>query len=228
MSTLTGRDVSTRFATLPRVNLLPPEIDEQRRFKRVQGLLGIGVLASVGVVGALFLVANGQVTSAQDELSSQQAKGRSLDAQAAKYAEVPLVYAQVDAARTQLAAAMGQEVRYSYLLNNLSLNTPGKVWLTSMTVEQPDTATIAAPSAVAAPDYLTPGIGTLVFQGHGYTHNDVAAWLKALATTDGLAQPYFTSSKVEPIGSESSVTFTSQATLTDAALSKRFTDKAGS
>jgi hypothetical protein len=55
----------------------------------------------------------------------------------------------------------------------------------------------------------------------------VAAWLDALAKQKGLTQPYFTTSTKEPIGDEAAVTFSSQATLTEDALSQRFAQKAG-
>ena len=36
---------TTRLATLPRVNLLPPEIEQARQFRRVQYALGGAVLS---------------------------------------------------------------------------------------------------------------------------------------------------------------------------------------
>jgi Tfp pilus assembly protein PilN len=228
MSTLT----IDRLATLPRVNLLPPEIEEQRRFRKVQIGLGAGVVAAVGVVGALTLLASGAVGDAQSDLDAAKAQQTQLTAQKAEYAEVPLVYAQVDAAKAELGQAMGQEVRYSYFLNDLSLKLPGKVWLTTMTVTQDvdGAAVSAATNATVAPstEYLSPGLGTVTFEGQGYGHNDVAAWLDALAKQKGLAQPYFTSSEKEAIGDQVAVTFSSQATITEEALSKRYTEKAGS
>jgi len=228
MSTLTVE----RLATLPRVNLLPPEIEEQRRFRKVQVGLGAGVLAAVGVVGALTLMAGGAISDAQGDLDTAKAQETQLTAQKAQYAEVPLVYAQVDAAQAQLGQAMGQEVRWSYFMNDLSLKLPGKVWLTSMTVTQDvdGAAVSAATNATVAPstEYLSSGLGTVTFEGKGYGHNDVAAWLDALAKQKGLTQPYFTSSEKEAIGDQVAVTFSSQATITEEALSKRYTEKAGS
>jgi Tfp pilus assembly protein PilN len=231
MSTLTVE----RLATLPRVNLLPPEIEEHRRFRKVQVGLGAGVLAAVGVVGALTLAASATVSDAQSDLDAAKAQQTSLNAQKAQYAEVPLVFAQVDAAHAQLTKAMGQEVRWSYFLNDLSLKAPSKVWLESMTVTQDVDATDAAAGAVASTttgtpetSYLTPGLGSVTFEGLGYTHNDVAAWLDALAKQKGLTQPYFTSSAKEEIGDQTAVRFSSQATITEEALSKRYTEKPGS
>jgi Tfp pilus assembly protein PilN len=226
----TAQQTVTAVVALPRVNLLPPEIAEQVKFKRVQAGLGAGVVAALGLAGAAFVVANGQVSSAQDDLDAQQARNRTLTAQEAQYAEVPVVYAQVDAAQARLAQAMGREIRWSYVLNDLSLATPSKVWLTSMTfaANTDDAAVGGAAAAPASDTYLQPGIGTVTFEGKGYRHNDVASWLLALGREPGLDQPYFTSSKVEQIGDQDSVTFTSQATITEDALSGRWTDEAGS
>ncbi len=223
MSTL--QQTGTPVIALPRVNLLPPEIEEQRRFKRTQAGLGLGVAAVAGAVGVALLLATAQANSAQEDLDVAQARNRTLTQQQAQYAEVPLVYAQVEAAQARLSQAMGREIRWSFVMNDLSIITPDKVWLTSMTVTPNNDA--AAPVADAT-QYLTPGIGSVSFEGKAYKHNDVAAWLVALGKQAGLAQPYFSVSKVEQIGEQDSVTFSSQATITEDALSGRWTDKAGS
>jgi Tfp pilus assembly protein PilN len=228
MTTLTARETVTRLATLPRVNLLPPEIEQQRQFKKVQLGLGIGVVAALGVVGALVLSAGAQVNDAKDELAAQNARNTTLQADAAKYADVPEVYAQVDAAKAQLTQAMGKEIRWSRFLNDLSVLTPGKVWLTNVTVAEtvdPGPVAVAPPTGQA---WGTANIGTITFEGQGYTHNDVASWLKALASEKGVADAYFTKSTQEMIGTEGSVVFNSQAVITEDLLSGRFTDKAGS
>ncbi len=226
MSTLTA----TRVATMPRVNLLPPEIEEQRRFRRVQAGLGAGLAAAAVAVLALTVLANGAVSDAEDDLAVAQARGTQLEAQQAEFAEVPLVYAQVEAAQAQLSQAMGKEVRWSYFLNDLSLTAPAKMWLTSMTVTQNVDASPAVTTTVPGNEaYLSTGLGTVTFEGMGYKHNDVAAWLDALARQSGLTDPYFTNSEKKLIGDEVSVSFSSQATVTDEALSGRFTQqKAGS
>lgn len=217
---------TTRLATLPRVNLLPPEIEQQRRFRHVQAGLGGAVLASVVVVGALLVSANGQVGSAQDDLDANKARATQLQLKTEDYAEVPLVQARVDAARAQLGEAMGQEVRWSYFLNDLSLKIPRHVWLDSMIVASTSPATAVVAPTVGT--YPAAGIGTVTFSGHAYKHNDVAAWLNSLARQKGYSQPYFTDSTVAPLGTnENAVTFASQVTVTEDALSKRYTEKAG-
>lgn len=225
MSTLTA----ARTATLPRVNLLPPEIEEQRRAKKLQSALGVGVVASLGVVAALVLVANGQVNKAEDQLAASKTQGSRLQAKADEYSRVPQVYAAVDAAEARLTQAMGKEVRWSYYLNDLSLRIPSNVWLTTMTMNQNvDEVPTAAPVAAAGAQYGVTGIGDVKFQGTAFKHNDVAAWLDSLAKQKGYTQAYFTNSKKTELGGRDVVDFSSEVTVTDDALSKRYTQKAGS
>ena len=192
MSTLTERDTSTLLAGLPRVNLLPPEIEEQRRFKRRaarprrrrprRGRCRRRARRSLPRTG-------------EQRAGRPRRRSRPPDAQlqARDGASTPtcrVVYAQVEAAEAQLAQAMGQEVRWSYFLNDLSLGMPGKVWLTSMTVTQNvDSRGCGCGPGATRRHSSTPGIGTVTFEGKGYKHNDVAAWLDALAKQKGLTQP---------------------------------------
>jgi type IV pilus assembly protein PilN len=223
MSTLTA----TRIGTVASVNLLPPEIEQERRFRRVQLGLGAGVVGSLAVVAALFILASNQVGAAQDDLDVSKARTTKLEARAAEYSQVPLVYSQVEAARAQLELAMGKEIRWSFYLNDLSLKTPSKVWLTTMTAA----ANEAAAGAVATgqtTSYIEAGLGTVNFEGMALKHNDVAAWLDSLAKQKGYDQPYFTESTEELVGDTVVVKFKSQVTVTEDALSKRYVQKAGS
>lgn len=209
---------------LPRVNLLPPEIGERVRFRRIQYGLGLGVLGALGVVVLLVAVASGNVDSANQDLDASNTTAADLKQQTDSYAGVNAVYAKAATAKAQLTQAMGQEVRYSQLLNDMSLSVPENVWVTNITFAQTDgTAPAAAATAVAG----DPGIGTVAFNGTAFSHDDVAVWLDALAKQKGYANPYFSSSTEKLIGTKKAVEFDSTVTLTPAALSGRFTAPAG-
>lgn len=221
MTVLTTQEplVGSGLATLPRVNLMPREIGERRRFRRIQYGLGAGVAATAGLVGLLFVVAAGSVGSAQEQLDATSAETARLQAETAKYADVTKVYAQAAAAQAMLTDAMGEEVKYSRFLSDLSLSVPDNVWLTNLSFQQ-----AAVPPAVGSTE---PGIGTITVSGVGFSHEDVATWLESLAGQEGYANPYFTSSTEALIGPRTVVNFDSTATLTPAALSGDYTDPAG-
>jgi Tfp pilus assembly protein PilN len=207
------------LATLPRVNLLPPEIAEQRRFRRIQYGLGAGVLAAVGLVATGFVLATGSVSAAGEELALANAENARLQAETAKYADVTAVYAQAAAAQAMLTEAMGQEVKYSGFLSALSLSIPDNVWVTSVAFSQS-----APPAAVGSAE---PGVGTLTVSGKGFSHEDVALWLESLAGQETYSNPYFSTSTEVLIGARKAVEFTSTAVLTQKALSGDYTEPAG-
>ena len=221
MSTQTVHEplLGSGLATLPRVNLMPREIDERRRFRRIQYGLGAGVAAAVGVVAIGFVVAAGSVGSAQEDVDAQAAETSRLTAETAKYADVTKVYAQAAAAQAMLTDAMGEEVKYSGFLSDLSLSVPDNVWLTNLTFSQ-----TAVQPAVGSTE---PGVGTITVSGVGFSHEDVASWLESLAGQTGYANPYFASSTESLIGPRTVVNFESTATLTPAALSGDYTAPAG-
>jgi Tfp pilus assembly protein PilN len=208
------------LATLPRVNLLPPEIEEARRFRQVQVGLGAAVLAAVGVVGLLVVSAGHRVTSAQERVDASQATNTRLTAEKARYADVTAVYARAAAAKAMLTQAMGDEVRFSQLLNDLSMSVPANVWVASVSYSStaPGSAPVGSTASV---------IGSLSVQGIGYTHDDVAVWLESLASQKNYANPYFSSSAEGKLGTKPIVNFSSTAGITSTALSHRY-DKAGS
>ena len=223
MSVLTAETeqlVGTGLASLPRVNLLPPEIEELRRFRRIQIGLGGGVAAAVGLVALLLVAANGSVASANTELEAAASEQTRLKAETAKFADVQAVYAQAAAAEAMLTEAMGEEVRYSRFLSDLSLTVPENVWLKSLTFTQAD----AAAPAVGATE---PAIGSVTVTGVGFSHDDVAVWLESLAGQAGYTNPYFSSSTESLIGTRTVVDFTSSAELTSDALSGQYTKPAG-
>lgn len=222
MSVLTTQNdqlVGTGLTRLPRVNLLPPEIEEMRRFRRIQLGLGGGVLAAAGVVALLFVAASSSAESANQEVTAAQAEQSRLQAETAKFADVTAVYAQAAAAQAMLTEAMGEEVRYSRFLSDLSLTVPENVWVKTLTFSQ-------APAAPAVGS-TEPGVGTVTVSGVGFSHDDVAVWIESLAGQQGYTNPYFSASTEALIGTRTVVNFESTATLTPEALSGTYTNPAG-
>jgi len=222
-ATTEGRLVGSGLPALPQVNLLPPETAERRRFRQIQYGLGGGLLATVAVVFLLFVLASNSVGDAQKQVDASQSRNTQLQTESAKYADVTAVYAKAAAAQAMLTQAMGQEVRYSQLLNDLSLSVPDKVWVKNVAFAQAAPAA-AAGAAVPAGD---PGLGTLTVTGVGFSHDDVAVWLDSLATQKNYSNPDFSSSTEALLGSRKVVNFTSTATVTSRALSGRYTSPAG-
>lgn len=206
---------------LPGVNLLPPELAEQARLRRLKVVLAGGLVVTLGVVGALYAGAASDVGDATAEVAAATARSSELQVQTRALSHVDEVYRAADEAVARLASAMGEEVRFSQFLDDLSKDVPEHVWLTDITFTQtPSTgAEVGAPGA---------GIGTVTFTGVGFRHDDVAAWLESLAAQKGFADPYVTDSTAGLTAGRKTVSFTSSVTLTADALSGRYTAPEGS
>jgi Tfp pilus assembly protein PilN len=216
------QDVAVQVTRVPRVNLLPPEILEAAKFRRFQLAMvaaGVGAVALVGVLG---YSAHQSVSHAKAGLASAQQQQTSLKGQVAGLQSVSDVYSQVAAKKAMLHQAMGGEIRWSYYLTDLSLKIPQNVWLTSVTASEQAATPAAAASAASATSTVPAGIGTVTFSGTAFTHDDVATWLDALAKERGFTNAYFTNSTKTLIGPKTVVTFSSSVTLTQAALSGRY------
>jgi Tfp pilus assembly protein PilN len=208
----------------PRVNLMPPEIAEAERFRRLQMAMGGAVVLSAVVVGLLYQHAHSGISSAQNDLTAAQNDHSDLQGKLDNLSNVSQTFADVQAKQALLSQAMGNEIRWSYVLNDLSYRVPSDFWLTAVQA----TETVADPAAATSLTTLTPGaLGTISFNGVAIKHDDVAAWLDALAKEKGFSNPTFSNSSQGTIGSRTVYFNSSQADITNDALSNRFT-KAGS
>ena len=193
MTTLTP----TRLAAMPRVNLLPPEIAEAARFKRLQMLLGMLVVGALAVVVLVFLMASGQVGGAEEELSAAEARGTQLQAEVAEFAEVPEVTNALSAAQQNLATAMTPEIRWSFYLNDLGLIMPKSSRLATLTATntaaavQLDPALATGLTTTTTPSG-TPTMGNIVFTGSAIDFDAVASWLQSIGKQKGLVDPTVT------------------------------------
>ncbi len=208
-STTKDADITVVFA-LPRVDLLPPEIAAGRRLRSLQRALAALVLAAVGVVGLLHMSATASVREAETSLQTAQAERERLQAETSTYREVAALHARADQADVTLVRAMAEEVRYSRLLDDLSRTVPESVWITSLTFSQ------------NGPPTGSSAIGTVTISGAARSHDDVAAWLEALAAQQGYATPLLQSSANAEFAVQKVVNWTTTAALTSERLSGRY------
>ncbi|HVW79671.1 MAG TPA: PilN domain-containing protein [Mycobacteriales bacterium] len=201
-------------AAAPRVNLMPPEIAESERLRQIQLACGGAVVLAIIVVVLLYLHEHSRVSSAQSQLAQAQAQQTSLQEKLTSLSSVQQTYAEVQARQALLSEAMGNEIRWSYILNDLSLQMPSNVALTSFSAAESLTPG-------QAPTISTPpsSIGTINFNGVALTRDDVATWLDMLATEHGFTDPVFTSAAEGAIAGRGYNTFTTSVTLTPDALS---------
>jgi Tfp pilus assembly protein PilN len=215
---------------VPKVNLLPPEIEERKAQRRSYVIMGGAIAAAIVVVVFAYVAQASRVSEAKDSLAAAQARDGQLTRERAALQPVQDVYNNVDAHEALLAQAQSSRVRWSRFLHDLQVTIPDRVWVNSFTATLSAPTAPASGQAVGSTAVLKPGVGNVLIGGSAFEHNDVAAWLDSLTKVKGYADPYFTSSTLVLPTSDSPdaraiVKFTSSVTLTPAAITP--TDKAG-
>lgn len=229
-------------AAFPRVNLMPDEIAEEARIRRAKLVLVGAAAVSVAVAGSLYMLAGSEVNAAQESLDQATARGAVLATEVAQYADVPKARADLVSAQTQQYLAMGGEVRWSFLLNNLSLTLPKGTSLTEfkglIDGVAPAVTTAAAGTAADASSVSIlgkPAIGEIQYSGEARGYTDVASLLDVLAKQKTLVDPYPGSvqeAEAAATGSGATgggqgYTFTATASVSDKSLSHRYDIKDG-
>jgi Tfp pilus assembly protein PilN len=226
-------------AAFPGVNLIPEQIALEAHVRRAKRIAGACIAASALVVGGLYVMASNEASSAQDQLDAARARSATLAAEQAKYAEVPKLQAELRSAQAQEVLAMSGEVRWSVLLNNLSLSVPSGIGLTS--VRGVITGTPVQAAAPSTPGQSvtsitgTPGVGTLTFEGEALDQPHVATFLDTIIRGGSIVDPFATQvSQGQGGGTAGStsgtavpqgVTFSATSTISPKALSHRYDAK---
>jgi Tfp pilus assembly protein PilN len=215
---------TSTVAAMPRVNLLPPEIAERAKVRKSQFfMVGTG-LAAVAVVGVMYTNASAKVSDANRAKAVAAAQNVKLRGDLQSLQHVQDVRTQVDQANATVKAALSSEIQWSRFLSDLTLRIPENVWLTSLTAQESAAGTSGT---AAGQSVLDPGLGTVTFDGKGFVHDDVAAWLESLAKEKGYSNPYFSISELITEGDLANggrklVHFSSTVNLTPDALSNRY------
>jgi Tfp pilus assembly protein PilN len=215
-------ETAVHTGALPSVNLLPPEIAERRKLRRLQFALGGVVVLAVVAVAGVYEMGHSSVTSAQQQLSQAQAQASVLHSQLARLSNVDQVNQQLDATKALYVAAMSPEIQWSHYLNDLSLTIPDNVWLTNISATESSSTTASTTNGG-----LPSGLGTVTFSGVAFTHDDVATLLEVLAKEPGYQDPYFSDSTETLDGPRTIVKFTSSVVLAQQALSGRAAAQVG-
>jgi Tfp pilus assembly protein PilN len=210
--------VRISWAPIPKVNLLPMEILEKRKFRRLQLMLGGAVVGAVVIAAGGMILAQRQVEEANDELLLAQAKVAALRSEEARYAAVPKVIKMVDEAIAARTLAMGSDVLWYRYLSDIDGARPRGVELTGLTLNIGGTA--AGP---VIGDVLSQiGPGSISVQGTAEEYAQVSSWLEATDKVTGFESPKLT----DAADDGESVTFGSTAVITTDALSGRYHEKA--
>jgi Tfp pilus assembly protein PilN len=192
---------------MTQVNLLPGDVKERQRTRRLMAAVILAVGAVVALLFVVFMLQAAKLSDANHKLQAQEAVNADLDSQIAQLQPFADLKAQVAAREALTAGALDGQVLWSGVLRDVSMVIPDKVWLSGMVGALNPPAAAAAPVAPPTPGATpSPGavpaapttpavtgpalIGTIQFTGFADDLPSVAQWLSRLERVTGWTNPW--------------------------------------
>ena len=205
-------------------SLLPVEVVDARRARRVRRLVLWALVLLTLAIGGWYGLSRYQTSMANDELVAAEDDAARLTQQQREFADVVRTQSESQAISSQLTTLLADDVRWSTLLASLRTAAPQGVELTGVAARlaEADRAGGAAPenaAALGAPAAET--IGTIDITGEAGTKPQIAAYVDALSAVPGVADPYLQSANKQ----DSRFSFTIQLEITKETLGGRYTPK---
>jgi Tfp pilus assembly protein PilN len=194
---------------MSQVNLLPPDILQGQRYRR----LTLTVLAAGALILALiiifFLVQVGRLGSVNDDIAAKEQTNAQLQSQIDSLQKYDDLQVQAQQAQSQLDAAYAGEVSFSGMLMDLSRVIPSDAYLDTFT------ATITGPPAATTggTTTTTPLIGSMTTGGQAIGFDSLSIWLTRLELVQGWVNPWMPTISANP-AVPNAFTFTTSVDLT--------------
>lgn len=192
------------------INLLPPEVAQQRTRRRRVAIGVFGAVAYLVLLGVGMLYWDTKVAAARDDVDAQAEVNLSLEREVAALGESAEMQTQYQAKAELVRLALAADVDWGIFLNDLARLVPPRVWVDTF-------------NGSVVPQTIPGVVGQVSFSGMGFDFPDVSAWLRALESDQfaGITGPWVTTVSQGLIGLEEVVTFSSTAVLTTAAVTDR-------
>lgn len=203
---------ATRLTTL-----FPKEYAEAGAERRARVLTAVAVGAVAVALSGLGVVRIGQVTAAREDAQQATEQANQLDRQVQVLLPFEQAEAQINAMRTAAQAALATDVDIPVFMDTITAQMPADVGLTSFSMSVGAGGAAAPPGAVpgAAP------LGTITVSAVGLNHDSTAHWITKLRELGILSDLWVPSSTKGGGADAAGVTFSSNASITQAAKSDR-------
>ncbi len=159
---------------MTRIDLIPPEVVEKHKSRRIITIMVIVFAAVFGVALAVYLITLAQAMMASERV----AVIKSENVKVQQYTEKLKPYQDRKKAQDERQAIVGtmteNQVLWSSILNDISMVIPNDIWLKSVKMDVNEILTAKESTAAAKTTQPKPPI-TIV--GYAFNHAAVARWL---------------------------------------------------
>ena len=168
---------------MSQVNLLPPDVLQAQRYRRLTSGVVLAGIVLVAAVFGYYLLQSNELSNVNDEIAAQEATNASIQASIVDKQKFADLQAEAQAQQQLLSAAYAGEVSFSALLMDFSRVIPSDAYVNSLAI-QADQAAVAAEGA-------TPGlVGAITGGGQAVSIDTLSVFLTRLEQVKGWVNPW--------------------------------------
>jgi Tfp pilus assembly protein PilN len=161
------------------VNLLPPEIFQRQRQRRLTALVALAGGAVLGLVLLFYLLQVGTLGGVEDDIAAQQRTNDGIRADIAELQQFADLQAEAETKLALLRSAFAGETSFSGVLMDVSRVIPGDAYLTQFDAQ------LSPPPAEDSDEDEVLFVGSMSAAGVAADLDAVADWLTRLDSVDG-------------------------------------------
>jgi type IV pilus assembly protein PilM len=217
---------------IPRIDLNPTRPSSGPLSGRTRSLLAAGLGALLLLLGGVTVTRSMALSQEREHLSAQERTNQGIEAEIQPLGGARQASAQLDAGRQRVQAALAGDVAWSRILEDLAHSMPESVWLQTFNAQAvtsiaatptPAPATPATAETATAPatQPLFGTLGSVSFTAVGLDFPSVASWLETVPQQSAFSALAVGSLTKAALGSGSTVSFSSTASLAPGARSGR-------
>jgi Tfp pilus assembly protein PilN len=170
------------------VNLLPPDILQAQRYRRITSVVVLAGLLALVLVFGFYLLKSNELGGVNDDIEAQNATNASIQASIADKQRFAELQASAQAQQELLSSAFEGEVSFSALLMDFSRVIPSDAYVDTLTLQ---IAELAAedPAAAGAQAGL---VGSITGGGKAVSIDSLSVFLTRLEQVQGWVNPWMT------------------------------------
>jgi Tfp pilus assembly protein PilN len=201
------------------VNLLPREILDRHRERRLAVLVAIAGAIVLVLIFAFYLYQTTRLSSVNDEIATAEGDNQSVQKQIDDLQNYAALQEKAQEQESLLSSAYQNDVNFSQLLMDVSRVIPSDEYLDTLTF-QVSAAPASATGTTTTTTTETPSfVGAMSATGKGVSVDTLAMWLTRMESVKGWVNAWMGSVTRDATGT--SYTFSSGVDLTDGVLSER-------
>lgn len=198
---------------MSQVNLLPPDIMQRQRLRRLTYLIAAGSVGVMALIVLFYVVQFGRLASTREDIDQQERSNQSIQSDIQALQQFDDLQKEALDKQKLLASAFVGEVSFSGILMDVSRLMPGTAYLNQLSAQT--TLSTTTPPATPAVQAF---VGAITFGGISTDYDTVADLLIRLERVRGWVNPWVQNAADAP---GTGVTFSTGVDLNDGVLTRR-------